>query len=194
MSSTTTTASASFRQFYPESYPSDFKGLRMPSPLAAGGHSIPAAKRPESEWYSVHGVGVPLVAVPGWVFGKQLTRLLKNLTVNGGGGWPGVVLWFNFIISGVLLIGLNLWLYGAPLATQPGDRFFVPAYDQNRALVLSNWPLLLLASVGLLLDQQWGLLIYAPIFVLAIVGAAAMWRQPAQRMTLCWLALLVAPY
>src|SRR5215212_408314 len=134
MSSTTTTASASFRQFYPESYPSDFKGLRMPSPLAAGGHSIPAAKRPESEWYSVHGVGVPLVAVPGWVIGKQLTPLLTNLTVNGGGGWPGVVLWFNFIgallavqvfllgweTTGSRLVGLAIWLglaFSNPLMT-----------------------------------------------------------------------------
>jgi hypothetical protein len=325
-------SAASFRQFQPVSYPLDFEGLRMPFPLVPGGHSIPAANRPRNEWYSVHGPGVPLVAVPGWVLGNQLAPLLNTLTAHGGGGWPGVVFWFsvlgallavqvfllawdttgsrtvalvtwaalafsnpqmthsflifpeipaallilysfrrlNFgwrnnnawhlaisglclgclpwlhrrfvpvvaclialaiynwwrarqpnsgratvtdeepsglsnvarlglvlspiLLLGALLVSHNLWLHGTALATQPNDLFWIPGHDKNGVSALSDWPLLLLSALGLLLDQQWGLLIYAPVFALAIVGAAAMWRQPTQRVTVSWLALVLVPY
>ena len=39
---------------------------------------------------------------------------------------------------------------------------------------------------GLLLDQEFGLLVYAPLFALAVVGAATLWRRERQ---LCFVAL-----
>jgi hypothetical protein len=48
--------------------------------------------------------------------------------------------------------------------------------------------------VGLLLDEQWGLLISAPIFLLVFVGVALMLRERRWRMDLLWVGLVFVPY
>ena len=47
---------------------------------------------------------------------------------------------------------------------------------------------------GLMLDEQWGLLIYAPIFVLSAVGLVLMATKRAWRKDLLWTGILIAPY
>ncbi|MDQ2809782.1 MAG: hypothetical protein M3Z04_23135 [Chloroflexota bacterium] len=51
-------------------------------------------------------------------------------------------------------------------------------------------------SIGLLFSQRFGLLPYAPVYLLAAGGAVAMWRtrQPADRRLLGWIALVSLPY
>ncbi len=49
-------------------------------------------------------------------------------------------------------------------------------------------------SSGLLFDQQWGLLIAAPIYVLTAVGLFALWGTPGRRHLLVWLLVLSVPY
>ena len=96
--------SASYDQFYPlfgGDYPSDFEGILAPYPLPHEGHIVTTSAHAENEWYSKHGLGVPLLIIPGWVIGKALTPLLAGLTLNGGGGWPGVV--FEYNLLGALL-------------------------------------------------------------------------------------------
>ena len=48
--------------------------------------------------------------------------------------------------------------------------------------------------VGLLIDEQWGLIISAPIFLLAVVGVALMLREKRWRMDLLWVGLVFVPY
>ncbi|MHB8620357.1 MAG: hypothetical protein ACYDAG_12435 [Chloroflexota bacterium] len=48
------------------------------------------------------------------------------------------------------------------------------------------------ASAGLLVDQQWGLLIHAPVYLLALAGIVAFWRR--RRGEAVWWLLLVLPY
>jgi len=47
---------------------------------------------------------------------------------------------------------------------------------------------------GLLLDEQWGLLVAAPIFILAIVGVLIMGAQRAWRKDLVWIGVIFVPY
>jgi hypothetical protein len=49
-------------------------------------------------------------------------------------------------------------------------------------------------TVGLLLDEQWGLIISAPIFLLVIVGAVLMLRERRWRVDLLWAGLVFVPY
>ena len=340
--------SQSYNQFYPPmpsypealAYPAGFKGIPAPYPLPPTGHVGATKNRPADEWYSKHGLGVPVLIIPGWVIGKALTPVFAPLfarwTMNGGGGWPGTVFEFNIlgallavqvflfawettrrrgialavwaalafsnpqmsysllifpempaallalyafrrlnlgwaanrpwqlllagfcigyipwlharflpltlvlalyalyqwlharrdaaapavepaallpasppaaitrpagltlgrlalalapvVLSGLLLAYYYYWLYSSPLPnTQDHAGFFMPWLADDRLG-------LLLSVLGLFLDQQWGLLIYAPVFLLAVVGFFALWQTPAKRQTLGWLALLIVPY
>jgi len=49
-------------------------------------------------------------------------------------------------------------------------------------------------AAGLFYDEQWGLLIAAPIFVLAIVGVAVMALKRGWRKDLLWLGIVFVPY
>jgi hypothetical protein len=50
----------------------------------------------------------------------------------------------------------------------------------------------LVGILGLPFDQQWGLLVYAPVFLLAVVGGAVMWRR--RRTDLLWILAVWIPY
>jgi len=98
-----------------------------------------------------------------------------------GADWPGA-LWgvLPALVGGLGILGFDLWLYGKPYQN-PADHagFAGPLGTLNGAF-------------GLLLDAQWGLLIAAPVFLVAL--ATLHWwaaRQP-QRF---WLTVgVVAPY
>ena len=315
-------ARASYDQFYPPfggSYPPDFPGILAPYPLPPEGHISTTVRRPPNEWYSKHGLGVPVLILPGWVLGKAFTPLLSNLTLRGDGGWPGVVLEFNLLgallatqvflltwelthkrwislavwatlsfsnpqmsysflifpelpaallilyafrrlrlgwtkndLVRLLLIGLSIgylpwlhtrflaivpgliaygvyqwrqaqrplafkgpgwgawkplglclapvvlsggamaayymWLYGVPLPNvQDHAGFFNPLLARERLA-------LLLSTLGLFLDQQWGLFPYAPILTLAIMGGILMGRSREGRQLGRWLGSIILPY
>jgi hypothetical protein len=68
------------------------------------------------------------------------------------------------IVFGTGLIGYNLWLYGGPIQDSADHAGF------HGALGAVN------AAFGLLLDAQWGLLIAAPLYLLAVVYSPAWFR------------------
>lgn len=49
-------------------------------------------------------------------------------------------------------------------------------------------------AAGLLLDEQWGLLVAAPIFILCIVGLVLMGAHRAWRKDLLWISIVFVPY
>ncbi len=49
-------------------------------------------------------------------------------------------------------------------------------------------------AAGLFVDEQWGLLISAPIFILAIVGVVLMWIKKEHRRDLLWTGVVFVPY
>ncbi len=49
-------------------------------------------------------------------------------------------------------------------------------------------------AVGLFLDQQWGLFVASPIFILLLVGIILMWVMPGWRRDLGWIAAVSVPY
>jgi hypothetical protein len=77
--------------------------------------------------------------------------------------------------------------------------FFYHRYEQiipNQAdhAGSSDLPGTLRGMAGLLLDEQWGLLVAAPIFILAIVGLLIMGTQRAWRKDLLWIGVIFVPY
>jgi hypothetical protein len=108
------------------------------------------------------------------------------------------------IVQGSLLLGPLLasaaalrWYQVTVFGSAAGvadqyEGFFVP--DLSGGPILGDWPALLLASIGLLLDRQYGLLVYAPLYALAAVGLVALWRGPRGIWLLTALTLLVVPY
>lgn len=312
---------ASYDQFYPPfggDYPPDFPGLLAPYPLPPEGH-ISKTRRPPHEWYSKHGLGVPLLILPGWALGKALTPLLAGLTLRGDGGWPGVVFELNLLgallavqvfllawemtgkrwislavwaalafsnpqmsysflifpelpaallilyafrrlrlgwarnrlgqlaliglcigylpwlhsrflalVPGLMAYGLHQWrqaqrpcapvglprsawrtlglflmpvaLSGGALATYYGWLYGLPlpnAHDHAgffNPLLAKDRLALLLSTLGLFLDQQWGLFPYAPILMLAMVGGALMALSREGRRLGSWLGAIILPY
>lgn len=100
-------------------------------------------------------------------------------------------------VSAVLLVWHNYFLYGQP---------FLPNYLPERGpdVIPFLWPWLSVNNLvhfvtnlfAHMFDRQMGLLTYAPIYLLAAVGAIVMFRSARRsdpRMLL-WIALLVLPY
>jgi hypothetical protein len=59
---------------------------------------------------------------------------------------------------------------------------------------ISDFAGTLRGAVGLMLDEQWGLLIYAPIFILTFVGLFLMATKRAWRKDLLWIGIVIVPY
>ena len=75
-----------------------------------------------------------------------------------------VVTLVPIVLGGFALVGYNLWLYGRPIQNTADHAGF------NGLTETVN------AGFGLLLDAQWGLLIAAPIYLLAIAGIPQWYR------------------
>jgi hypothetical protein len=90
------------------------------------------------------------------------------------------------VISGLLLMGFYDWLYGTILPNTGDHAGFINPITDPAGLPV--------AMLGLLLDQQWGMLIAAPIYALAFVGLLALWSGRETRTLLLWLVVLIAPY
>jgi hypothetical protein len=145
---------------------------------------------------------VPIVAVLGLYALVQWWRYRRALKAHEGtpvfekrnNGSLLSFAWFTVpvVIAGALMLWYNFFLYGKIASTHmdPGHGFNWPWQGLEKAREFVN------ASFGLLFDQQFGLLPYAPIYVLSLVGIIAMFRirREADRRLLLWGALLMVPY
>ena len=100
------------------------------------------------------------------------------------------------IISGVVLVSYSLFKSGEYLPSSTSsergrtDIFYWPWAGNDELLqYISN-------SFGLFFDETFGLLIYAPIYILAIVGVLAILRfgPKSHRWLLLWMAVCSLPY
>ncbi|HET9493968.1 MAG TPA: hypothetical protein VFR15_07040, partial [Chloroflexia bacterium] len=101
------------------------------------------------------------------------------------------------VLSALLAAWYSLFLFGTVLP--PGGGSLVRGQP-----ALFNWPWdgldalgkYLTGAFGLLFDRQMGLLVYAPFYLLAVVGAIAMFKlgRPSDRRVLLWIAALIFPY
>lgn len=100
------------------------------------------------------------------------------------------------LLAAVLLVIWNLFLYAS--LTPPSK---VPELGDNPPFIwpweggkqFTRW---VTTGFALLLDRQTGLLVYAPIYVLSVVGIIAMFRsrRPSDRRLLLWMAAITLPY
>lgn len=335
------TTAASYGQFSaPGRRREGFRGITVAYHLDPAGHVVVQGAGDAEAWYPKHGVGLPVLVIPGWMIGNALAPALLPLTADGGAGWPGAVLQMNVVgallavqifllawdlagsrriawavtlalagavplallatmlfvetpgalaltyafrhlmrlrlptsgrrlalvggaigvlpwlnprfillagclgllaaaaawrqpradrqaaagrapsrgvsgpdgangassawaalgrlsalplLSGVAFVWYQVTHFGSATgATDQYEGFFVPALEGGQ--LAADWFALLLATLGVLLDRQYGLLIYLPVAALAVVGLVALWRAPAQRPIACALAVVVVPY
>ncbi|HYO50942.1 MAG TPA: SMP-30/gluconolactonase/LRE family protein, partial [Chloroflexia bacterium] len=107
-------------------------------------------------------------------------------------------LWFLVPIafSAALTVWFNYYKFGRPLPSpemnQRGrvETFFWPWQGIDELSRFFN------AVIGTLFDRPMGFIIYAPVYILAIVGFIAMFRsgRRADRRIVLWLALFTLPY
>ena len=117
-----------------------------------------------------------------------------------GGSELGVLAWlFAPLALSIPLLGYYHWfLYGTPL---PLGDLTAPLGAGERTF---HWPWLSLyelgrfldGAFGLLFDRSFGLLIYAPVYALAVPGLIALvaWGRKSDRRLVIWLAAVALPY
>jgi hypothetical protein len=93
--------------------------------------------------------------------------------------------------AGLRLYQLAIFGSAAAVADQY-EGFFVP--DLTGGPLIGDWQGLLVAAAGLLVDRQYGLLVFAPLYALAATGLVALWRGPRGIWLLTGITLLVVPY
>lgn len=85
--------------------------------------------------------------------------------------------------SGATLFGIVAVALSAPfvLNVRHLPVAFVDIFRTVQQLPSAAWSLLPIGSLGLLFDQEYGIFVFAPVLLLAFVGLAGMWREPAHR-------------
>ncbi|CAN5723954.1 hypothetical protein BH23CHL2_BH23CHL2_19140 [soil metagenome] len=142
-------------------------------------YAIRRAAAPENAWWQLglsgcaigllpwlHQRFVPTAAVLALVVFLKVLRsrdVLRNAAFGLG----------PIAVGGICLLAYNQWLYGLPVQRSEDHAGF------NRLVGTIN------GGFGLLLDAQWGILITAPVFILAI-AAFPIWRRDHQ-----WIANIV---
>ncbi len=101
-------------------------------------------------------------------------------------------------VSFALLAYYHWFLYGGPIPL--GDLMAV----QGVSVRTFHWPwlslhelsLFLRGAFGLLFDRSFGLLVYAPVYTLAVPGTVALvaWGRRSNRGLVAWMALVSLPY
>jgi hypothetical protein len=105
----------------------------------------------------------------------------------------GSLLLGPLVVSAAGLRWYQLAVFGSAAAVADQyEGFFVP--DLSGGPIVGDWPALLVATAGLLVDRQYGLLVFAPLYALAAVGLVALWRRPRGPWLLTAITLLVVPY
>jgi hypothetical protein len=99
-------------------------------------------------------------------------------------------------LSGLLMAWHNTFLYGSLFPDnrtpeRPFDKIFFWPWQGREDLTHFTTSI-----VGLLLDQKYGLLIYAPIYLLGILGLVFMFRSArrSDRRLLMWMGVVSLPY
>ena len=105
----------------------------------------------------------------------------------------GVLLLGPLVLSLVLLRWYQVATYGSTAAVADQyEGFYVPTMVDGQ--LGADWPALFLALAGLFVDRQYGLLVFAPVYALALVGLVALWRADRGRWLVAGLAVIVVPY
>lgn len=105
---------------------------------------------------------------------------------------PGL-LFGPLAVSAAALRWYQLGVHGSSLAVADQyEGFFVPTVVDGR--LGAEWQALFLATAGLFVDRQYGLLVFAPVYALAVVGLVALWRSPGYRWTVVGLGVIAVPY
>jgi hypothetical protein len=143
------------------------------------------ARERENNGWQWFGVGCAIAVLP-WLHARFIPAVL-GLAAILIGGWLRERSWRRRLaglllplISAIALIGYYVAIYGKPFpSTEDHAGFNYPVEIVN-------------AGFGLFLDEQWGLLIHAPIYLLAAVGFGILWR--VRRGDVGALLAVVVPY
>jgi hypothetical protein len=97
------------------------------------------------------------------------------------------------VVSALALRWYQLAIHGSSLAVADQyEGFFIPTtIDGRLGMDVQGF---LVALAGLFVDRQYGLLVFAPIYVLAVVGLVALWRYPGYRWMVIALGVIAVPY
>jgi len=131
------------------------------------------------------GVGLSLAILP-WLHARFIPAVLGLVAILVA-GWLREPSWRRRlagllppVCSAVALLTYYLAIYGKPFpSTEDHAGFNTPPEIVN-------------AAFGLFLDEQWGLLIHAPIYLLTAVGLGVLWRT--RRNDLLALLAVALPY
>ncbi len=143
------------------------------------------SREPANNGWQWFGIGCALAILP-WLHARFIPAVLGLIAILAS-GWLRERNWGYRLagllppaIAAVALLAYYLYIYGQPFpSTQDHAGFNTPPWIIN-------------AAFGLFLDEQWGLLIHAPIYLLATLGLGALWRS---RKTDLWAILtVVLPY
>ena len=106
--------------------------------------------------------------------------------------------------AGVIVAALILLTLGALYLTYYFYFYASPLPNTQDHAGFNDIPLTLFGLLGLVFDLQWGLLIYSPVYLVAIVGLVQLWRgygyglhaerTARGRSDLAWLLLVLLPY
>jgi hypothetical protein len=100
-------------------------------------------------------------------------------------GWRLAARVVAFLVPSAVSAGIFLAYYKVLYGT------FLPNYGDHAGM--GTPPEWVVGFFGSFLDQQWGLFIHAPVFILGITGLFLMWRLRL-KMELLWLAIITVPY
>ncbi len=121
-----------------------------------------------------------------FLFGGRLRRWRQ--VPNGWNAVAVACLLVPIIILGGLFMYYYIWLYGSPLPNTQDHAGFAPYY------------LIWLGLLGFFFDQKYGLLIYGPAYLLALVGCVLLYFRTGnpvhtnlRRSDLLWLGICILP-
>lgn len=127
------------------------------------------SREPENNGWQWLGVGLAVATLP-WLHARFIPAVI-GLVVILRAGWQReqslrrrLAALLPPAFSAIALLTYYLAIYGKPF----------PSAEDHAGF---NYPLdIINAAFGLFLDEQWGLLIHAPIYLLAAAGLGVLWR------------------
>lgn len=127
------------------------------------------AREHENNGWQWFGIGCAIAILP-WLHARFIPAVLGLAAILIGSWWrerswqrrlAGLL---PPLFSAVALVSYYVAIYGKPF----------PSTEDHAGF---NYPIEIVnAGFGLFLDEQWGLLIHAPIYILAAVGFGVLWR------------------
>ncbi len=127
------------------------------------------AREPENNGWQWFGVGCAIATLP-WLHARFIPAVLGLVAILVG-GWLRERSWRRRLaglappaLAAIALLAYWVAIYGKPFPSTEDHAGF------NTPIEIVN------AGFGLFLDEQWGLLIHAPIYLLTAVGLGVLWR------------------